>query len=410
MGCTIGNIPLVRDGERPHPRPLSREPVGCVLARTRPRASPPRAALTPCPSPASGPAEQRLHPPLATRHSPLPTRDSPLATPHSPLTTRHSPLPAHRGLTLIELLVVISIMVLLTVFALPVITPSGDTRKIREAARSVNVYLGAARNRAMETGRPCGVLFERRQGQTQASTTLLLAEVPLPYGGAQTTSRIVITPTTGTSATVSFTPTEDPVGAQIVKVGDRLQLNYCGHFWTITGIGGSTWSFSSMTATIPPVTPAGGLPFTFTRRPMRASAAPLQLPTNMVVDTQWSGVGVDTSSGRTDTFKPASDTDPNPVMVMFSPKGEVDSVYCTYGGSYGAYRPTESMYLLIGRQDRVPPSLPEDGRANWQDTSNLWVTVNPQTGLLKTVEVRNVTTGYVAARGLAVSGSSMGGK
>ena len=69
------------------------------------------------------------------------------------------PNPARRGVTLIELLVVVSIMLIVTVIAVPAMKPALENRKIREAARAVNVYLGSARNHAIELGRPVGVLF-----------------------------------------------------------------------------------------------------------------------------------------------------------------------------------------------------------------------------------------------------------
>jgi prepilin-type N-terminal cleavage/methylation domain-containing protein len=62
--------------------------------------------------------------------------------------------PPRRGITLIELLVVMFILLMLTTVALPMLQPDDDSRRIREAARMVNVYLSSARLRAMETGGP----------------------------------------------------------------------------------------------------------------------------------------------------------------------------------------------------------------------------------------------------------------
>ena len=73
--------------------------------------------------------------------------------------------PCARGLTLVELLVVISIMVLLTAAVLRMMRFDTDGRRVREAARALNVYLGSARSHAIETGRPCGVMFRRLTAQ-----------------------------------------------------------------------------------------------------------------------------------------------------------------------------------------------------------------------------------------------------
>ena len=90
---------------------------------------------------------------------------------------------APRGVTLVELLVVITIMMLLAAFVLPKFQLNSKTRKIREAARMINVYFGVARNRAVETGRPCGVMFQRLANQPSGAATLFQVEVPPPYAG-----------------------------------------------------------------------------------------------------------------------------------------------------------------------------------------------------------------------------------
>ena len=63
-------------------------------------------------------------------------------------------------------------------------TPA-EERRVREAARAVNVYISSARNRAIEIGRPCGVIFRRANGTNfpTASTVLDQCEVPPTYAG-----------------------------------------------------------------------------------------------------------------------------------------------------------------------------------------------------------------------------------
>jgi Tfp pilus assembly protein FimT len=85
--------------------------------------------------------------------------------------------------TLIELLAVVSIMLIVTVIAVPAMKPALENRKIREAARAVNVYLGSARNHAIELGRPVGVLFNRDSTQGNPCITLQQVEIPATYAG-----------------------------------------------------------------------------------------------------------------------------------------------------------------------------------------------------------------------------------
>ena len=57
------------------------------------------------------------------------------------------------------MLIVIGIMLIMVAAAATLMQPASESRRIREAARSINIYLSSARNQAMETGRPCGVTF-----------------------------------------------------------------------------------------------------------------------------------------------------------------------------------------------------------------------------------------------------------
>ncbi|MEN0111938.1 MAG: hypothetical protein AAF805_14560, partial [Planctomycetota bacterium] len=93
------------------------------------------------------------------------------------------------AMTLVELLVVIVLVTILVTTAIPVLSPGGDTRKLREASRAINTYLAGAQARAVETGRPCGVQLNRLSLRTQnwrdnaVVTSLNYVEVPAPYRG-----------------------------------------------------------------------------------------------------------------------------------------------------------------------------------------------------------------------------------
>jgi hypothetical protein len=148
------------------------------------------------------------------------------------------------------------------------------------------------------------------------------------------------------------------------------------------------------------------VPFCIYRAPVKGGATPLQLPASAVVDLEWSDIGVN----ATGTVPTGSD-----LTVMFAPNGAVDSVYVGTTST----PVVQPIFLLLGKRERVPPGtyVAADPAtwANWQDLGNLWVVINPQTGLVTTGEVAATgittpATGVPAARGLAVDAQSMGGK
>ena len=177
-----------------------------------------------------------------------------------------------RGVTLVEMLIVISIIVILTVTAIKVVQPDG-TRRVREAARAVNVYLSSAQHRAMEIGRPCGVIFHRANGTNfpTAATVLDQCESPPPYAGDETNSVVQVQDWT-------IRPDGNPYfksGCIVLKVqvkfsqfssnmlrpGDLMQLNGQGPFYTLVydDVGGSYRTqppYTSPPAMNPPANPA----------------------------------------------------------------------------------------------------------------------------------------------------------
>lgn len=97
-----------------------------------------------------------------------------------------------RGVTLIELLIVILIMLMIAAVTMPIIRPALEGRKIREAARIVEVFLNGARNRALQSGKTVGVIFETNRNEPSAVVSLAYAEQPDPYSGDFQGSRICL--------------------------------------------------------------------------------------------------------------------------------------------------------------------------------------------------------------------------
>ncbi len=101
-------------------------------------------------------------------------------------------------MTLVELLVVMVIITTLVAAAIPLLSPPGDERVIREAARGVNTFLSGAQSRAIETGRPFGVALKKLSqdtGRFEDSAVCLemyYVQQPAPYSGFDDAARVRI--------------------------------------------------------------------------------------------------------------------------------------------------------------------------------------------------------------------------
>ena len=337
------------------------------------------------------------------------------------------------GVTLIELLIVMTILLMVTAAALPLMAPALQNRRGREAALLVSSFISGARSRAIETGRPVGVMLERFNGNPFAMS-LAYVEVPPPYGGDITGATCTVTygssTTSGIYTVYSFT-INFPAGftSTLVRAGDHIRVNSQGPLFLITVVNpGSitaTCSFPTSTPAIPATTlfpwtaTSLAVPYQIFRQPLRSASQPLQLPDNIVVDLLNSGIG---TAGQ---FTTVSTLGFNPVFT-FAPGGALDYV----DNGSGLARPTGAVYLLIGRRDQMPDAAPT-GRlptptstvaiGNLNDPDGIWITVGYQTGLVASAE--NNITGTVFttpatvmpanisfARSFAQAGQSMGGR
>ena len=93
-------------------------------------------------------------------------------------------------MTLIELLIVIIILTTLVSAAIPLMSPTNDDRRLREASRMVNTFISTAQASAVALQRPFGVAIKRLSKDTaQARTTtrvsveLYYVEQPTPFVG-----------------------------------------------------------------------------------------------------------------------------------------------------------------------------------------------------------------------------------
>ena len=342
-------------------------------------------------------------------------------------------------MTLLELLIVMTIMVMVTAAAIPIVLPAIENRQMREASRLVASYIQGARSRAIETGRPVGVMFQRVNG-LPFSGTLSYVEVPQPYSGDTLNSRILISNAGITPGQVTDFATSDTSWSGLVRYGDLIRLDYKGPYFIIaSGTTVPDPSFGQIvldpTSTpwqlltfnyVAPNLPAAyatptGVAFQIFRQPTRSSAAPLVLPEGTAIDLIYSGVG---QAGTISTIPLTWD----PVFT-FSPNGAVDRVGIM---NANLFHPTGPLFFLVGRRELMPDvafvnttSTPEDKNLYDSDTptpkslfrQNFWVAVDYQTGHVSTTENLGgtpVATYYQytigSARNFAIQGQSVGGR
>ena len=360
-----------------------------------------------------------------------------------PIPNPQPPAPSRvpRGVTLLELLIVMTIMLMVTAAAIPVMMPALTNRRMREASRLTSSFISGARARAIETGRPAGVMLERFNGLPMAMQ-LSYVEVPPPYAGDTLSSKVTMEPLVAPNRITGFTAGDAPWLAAVVRFGDQIRLDFKGPLYTLSSVlptlgvpdpragqvatdpptTGAPWYLAD-SANVPPALPAGyanGVPYQIIRQPVRSSATPLQLPEGTVVDLMNSGV---TSSN---VFPPVVvppamwPTMPpvpfNPV-IMFSPNGSVHSVTT----AAAPFRPLGPVYLLIGRRELMADVTPSGGDENLFDPratpenaylSNFWVTIAHQTGQVSVAEnARTMNFADVSsARVFAQTPQSAGGR
>ncbi len=329
--------------------------------------------------------------------------------------------PARRGLTLIELVMVVALLGLLAAIAIPGVQLAVKGRAIREAARSVNVFLGSARNRAMVTGRPVGVTFQRfstADPYDNMCITLHQIETAPPYAGETMSSRARVYFNGGVLTAQLASGDFD---ATKVTIGDRIQFNHQGPWHAILAVGTDTLTLATDSNRIYPwpnaVADAEFMPYEIhcqpqvpsTVGPRRAAfSKPLQLPLDAVVDLTFSGLaGAGTTNTAQGHFSRINAATTDPVVIVFSPNGGLEGVY--FGATPIKNQP---VYLLVGKRERIPAGSADDGRSNLRDPECLWVTVSPRSGLINTVENAEVSadTEMTAARIFTTDQQSMGGR
>jgi prepilin-type N-terminal cleavage/methylation domain-containing protein len=186
-------------------------------------------------------------------------------------------------------------------------------------------------------------------------------------------------------------------------------------------------------------------PFQIIRQPVKLAGSAVQLPAGAVIDLIDSGMGSDLTGAGTDLFLnliplsylqlPMSPTQQQidderfklftskptppyqtaqPIIFMFSASGALDKLYFgwqSYNGAsprltIGPYPITGPLHFLIGKRekafqptgssnfasyyDQTATADIQSEKQNFRDLENIWVSINPQSGLVTSAEVANV--------------------
>lgn len=334
-----------------------------------------------------------------------------------PTTRRH-------GLTLVELLVVIIIISTLVATVIPLMVPTVEERRVREAARGVSTFISGARARALELGRPVGVMIERLPAENGAGATLSYVEVPAPFSGFSFNSALRMQTVSGSSPGYYVCRAKlvsESLPPRFIRVLDRLRLNHQGREYVITGPDTDRDSFVDPQAILelrvfvesqgtlpwpwrelpdPPVEFSNPMPFQILRQAQRTAAAPFQLPDGTAIDLSASGFEID------DRFhdlyldnqgKKRVNNNSFPITFLFGSTGRLKQVSHDIGtDAEPDPHPNEpiraTLHLLIGKRENIPP--PEAAQAvmapetaNWMDPENLWVSVGHMSGQVATSQV-----------------------
>jgi len=303
-------------------------------------------------------------------------------------------LPNRRGgMTLVELMVVVAIIGILSVVVLPLLANSSESRKTREAARSIVSYVTRSQNRVLGRTEWGGFWIVPVAG-TNYALDLFSADVPEVFQGDALPTTVT---GSANSATGQFdiTSTTKIVGTTVTgSIGDLVRFDGAGPWFALSSPSGTSIALRNGGAfgdifvenvnqtTLNTPWPTANVPHTFEllRQPIR-SGTPLTFGDGRCVDVAQSGY-----VGPTDYL--AFGNTPSSIAVLFDGTGRLRQII------NGATRitPTGAVFLLVGRADRAVPSpaaltAGDDSTGyNWQYADSYWIGIDPLTGVAKVAE------------------------
>jgi hypothetical protein len=323
---------------------------------------------------------------------------------------------------------VIGIILGITSIAVAVLVPSVGERRLAETSRALAATLGGARSRALEIGRPVGVVLQRQQGLPRSCIALAYVEVPPPWGGGYPDSVVHLASadsfTDGngngvfdagesldddwngdgayTGPGISGITTPDPSGMDsdgiddlswvgVLRNGDAIRFGYQGHTYRIYGpdadgdgyidqmpppTDNTPWVVGSETTWYVPATPYTDDPMSGVQGRHDPDEPRQGIPFQVFRQPEPSAAAavqlpesacIDMEASNFGAMGPD-------VTIVFQPGGSVEAVY------HGAarYRVNGTLALLCCRRDQLPD--PVGDLLSWQDMTNRWITVNVATG------------------------------
>jgi type II secretory pathway pseudopilin PulG len=337
------------------------------------------------------------------------------------------------GMSLVELLVVVAILGLLAVTVIPSLANTAESRRTREAARTLQSFIAKSHSRAIGRPRWSGFLMQPIPGSYGCSD-VFLADVPEPYRGDTLDASVTISGNDYASRV--FTPRSPGMLRSLAtretaaSVGDLIRFNGRGPNFDVSSlpssqtnprIGARLRGYSASANESldyhprnTPWPPANApLTFEIFRSPQRAGP-PMSLPENRLVDLRWSGFGP-LATGRnvnmyrrlvptnrlsvdnqldtnTITYDPSRYGDDHPaatdVCIAFDGTGRVRQILM--GSS--RFPVSGPLFLLVGRADRVGQpyetlNAQDDSLgANWQYADSFWIGIDPLTGVARVAE------------------------
>jgi prepilin-type N-terminal cleavage/methylation domain-containing protein len=152
-------------------------------------------------------------------------------------------------------------------------------------------------------------------------------------------------------------------------------------------------------------------PYEIVRQPIKSANTPVQLPSGAVVDLFYSGMGGSYLLYQAPQSPPITAnqfiSDAHPVIATFDRTGALEYLYVNGQQT----QITHPLYFLIGKREKLASVETDPTKQNSADLENIWVSINPQSGLVSTAEVASGSGfGISASRALATSAQAMGGK
>jgi prepilin-type N-terminal cleavage/methylation domain-containing protein len=310
-------------------------------------------------------------------------------------------------MTLVELMVVVAIIGILSVAVLPLLANSSESRKTREAARSLVSFIARSQSRVLGRKEWGGFWVMPVTGNNYA-LDLFSADVPEVFQG-DTFGITVRGSGTTFSGTPVFSATSGSIGGTTVSgsLGDLVRFDGSGPWYafvsstmvTLRGTGAYAVENANQTALNTPWPTANvAHSYELMRQPIR-SGSPLTFADGRCIDVAQSGY-----MGTTG-YTPFGNN-PDAIAVLFDGTGRLRQMMV------GATRitPTGAIFLLVGRTDRAVGSpatwtAGDDSTGyNWQYADSYWIGIDPLTGVAKVAEC---AVGSTAATAIANGASPL---